>query len=208
LFLFGKDGQHRVWAVLDKQAAHHQRYDVLYLDLDANGDLTATGERFAAAPVADADPAALRNAATFVIGQFREPGSEESRPVHKDFTLTWKPASIRFKMLWRGEKVTMGCYGPEGDTYAQFAASPAAAPIFVPGWDRPLQFEHWMSGRLRRGQDNDFKVFLGNRGDRTGAFTCVNDKFLASDEFVEATLLYVDRDGKQQRVLAKLRERC
>jgi hypothetical protein len=96
LFLFGKDGQHRVWAVLDKQAAHHQRYDVLYLDLDANGDLTATGERFAAAPVADTDPAALRNAATFVIGQFREPGSEESRPVHNDFTLTWKPASIRF----------------------------------------------------------------------------------------------------------------
>ena len=61
---------------------------------------------------------------------------------------------------------------------------------------------------MTRGQSNDFKVFVGNRGDRTGAFLCVDQKFLDKDEYVLATLLYLDADGKEQRYRVKLTERC
>src|SRR5262245_12231038 len=46
LFLFGPKGETRVWAVLDKSRADAPAYDVLHLDLNANGDLTDEGECF------------------------------------------------------------------------------------------------------------------------------------------------------------------
>lgn len=193
LFLFGINGETRVWAVLDRTGERMGVYDLLYVDRNADGDLTGKDERFEAA------------SAKFVIGDFREPGTDV---VHTNFTITWTAQSIRYEMNWAGGPVTMGCFGPAGDTYANFAASPAEAPIFVPGMERPFEFEHWMSGTLRRGKDTDFKVFIGNRGDRTGAFTCVDDKFLTADEFVLAEVICRDRGDKELRWLVKLTERC
>jgi hypothetical protein len=129
--------------------------------------------------------------------------------VHKDCKITWTPKiGVRFKMLWRGSKVTFGGYGPAHDTYAAFAATPAKAPVFVPGWDRPFEFERWIADPLRRGQDSDFKVFVGNRGDRVGAFAAVDDKFLPEGEYVVATLHYTDGSGKPAHAQFDLRERC
>ncbi|MFQ5507352.1 MAG: peroxiredoxin family protein [Planctomycetota bacterium] len=187
LFLFGPGGETKVWALLDKSSAGVPGYDVLWLDVDADGVLGEKGERFAG------------KAGTFKVGDFKE---------HRDFTLRWTEKSVRYSMLWRGEKPTRGGYGPERATYARFATSPEEAPIFVPGYDRPFEFEHWMSGQLRAGQDNDFKVFVGNRGDRRGAFSAVDDKFLPAGEYVVATLLFTTRSGKKARVMTKLRERC
>ena len=48
LFLFGLNGEMRVWAILDKSSAGIAEYDVLYLDVNANGDLTEKGEKFSA----------------------------------------------------------------------------------------------------------------------------------------------------------------
>jgi hypothetical protein len=191
LFLFGVDGKTRVWAVLD--ASGDGIHDVLYLDLNADGDLTGKDERFTG------------KEGKFEIGDFKEPGTDV---VHKEFTITWTEKSIRYRMKWAGEHVTMGCYGPTGDTYANFAPSPKEAPIFVPGTERPFEFEHWMSGTLHRGQVNDFKVFLGNKGDRRGAFTCVDDKFLPAGEKVIAQLVCRDGAGKEQRLTWEMKERC
>jgi hypothetical protein len=102
----------------------------------------------------------------------------------------------------------MGGYGPTRETYQDFAASPAKAPVFVPGYDRPFEFEHWMSGTFQRGQVTDFKVFVGNRGDRTGAFSCVDQKFLPAGAHLLATLLYRDVEGKRRRHQARLTGRC
>ncbi|MGQ0613109.1 MAG: hypothetical protein ACT4PV_05155 [Planctomycetaceae bacterium] len=197
LFLFGRNAETRVWAMLDRSKETAQAYDLLYLDRDADGDLTEDGERI----VGTAQGTGTR----FDIGDFRPPGSDA---VHKEFTLTWTPASVRFRLLWRGAKVTMGGYGPTHDTYAPFADSPAKAPVFVPGSDRPFEFEHWMSGTLFRGRENDFKVFVGNRGSVTGAFSSVDDKFLPDGVFPIATLVCRDKSGKELRVLAKLTSRC
>lgn len=191
LFLFGVDGETRVWAVLDASAKGP--YDLLYLDRNADGDLTGADERFTGKD------------GKFTIGDFKEPKSDV---VHKGFTVTWTPESIRYQMKWAGGPVTMGCYGPTGDVYANFAASPKEAPIFVPGTERPFEFEHWMSGTLLRGEENDFKVFIGNRGDRAGAFTCVDDKFLPKGEHVLVQLVCRDAAGKERRLTAQLAERC
>jgi hypothetical protein len=197
LFLFGKDGEKRVWAILDSSnaAADPPCYDVLYLDRNADGDLTGEGETLRAGD----------KEGVFAIGDFKDPGTGA---VHKDFTITWTEASVRFRMLWRGTKVTFGGYGPTRETYAQFAKTPAMAPVFVPGWDRPLEFEHWMSGTLKRGESTDFKVFVGNRGDRRGAYSAVDDKFLPAGVVPDATLIWTDADGKERRTKFPLPERC
>ena len=191
LFLFGVDGKTRVWAVLDGQQP--ASYDILYLDRNADGDLAGKDERFESKD------------GKFEIGDFKEPGTEV---VHKNFTITWTKESIRYEMKWAGGPVTMGCYGPEPGSYANFGTSPKEAPIFVPGTERPFEFEHWMSGTLKRGETNDFKVFMGNKGDRTGAFTCVDDTFLPAGERVLVQLVCKDAAGKEQRLTAELAERC
>src|SRR5262245_23034851 len=46
LFLLDDAGAARHWFVLDKSKADGKWYDVLYVDLNGNGDLTDPGERF------------------------------------------------------------------------------------------------------------------------------------------------------------------
>lgn len=116
LFLFGVDGETRVWAVLDASAKGP--YDLLYLDRNADGDLTGEDERFAGRD------------GKFEIGDFKEPKTDV---VHKGFAITWTKESIRYEMKWAGGPVTMGCYGPTGDTYANFAPSPRRRPSSSPG---------------------------------------------------------------------------
>jgi hypothetical protein len=202
LFLFGAKGETRVWAVLDKSRADAPAYDVLHLDVNANGDLTDAGERFTRKGTVGAE-------SVFTIGRFVQPGTPAEAPrVHTDFSITWTSSRVSYRMNWNGGPVTMGCYGPDGESYGNFTADPKTAPILVPGHDLPFQFETWMSGDLARGRENSFKVFVGNRGSVKGAFTTVDDKFLKPDEFVIATLIYKDQTGKEKNVRYELRERC
>ena len=204
LYLFGSGGETRVWAVLDRSSAD-QPYDVLYLDRNGDGDLTGADEKLLGRPRQGrtAGPDADHE---FVIGDFRPPGGDAT---HQDFRITWTKASgVRFRMLWRGEKVTFGGYGPSREVYAPFGATPAKAPIFVPGYDRPLEFERWMATPLQRGGETDVRIFVGQRGDRTGAFSAVDDEFLPAGELLVATLRYRSSDGDERRARFELRQRC
>jgi len=185
LFLFGTQGEKRVWAVVDG--------DVLYLDRNADGDLTGATERIAG------------EGRSFKIGDFVDPATGA---VHKAFTITLTDDSVRYTILWRGNAVTFGSYGPEPGSYATLAASPETAPVFVLGTDRPFEFEHWMSGTLARDAVTDFKVYVGHRGSTRGAFTTVKDTFLPPEEYLQAELHYTDAGGKKQRTMVKLKERC
>ena len=195
LFLFGLNGEVRIWAALDSSG--DDGHDVLYVDLDGDGDLTESGERFSG----KSDRGSWR----FEVGELAVPGTDV---VHEDFELTAHAERVSYKMKWRGEKATMGAYGPDSKSYGDFGESIADAPIFVPGYDRPFTFERWYGGTLTPGQTTDFKVFVGNRGDRTGAFTCVDDEFLPDDEYPVATLIYRDRNDEEQQLRAKLTRRC
>ena len=47
LYVLDSERKTKVWAVLDKGEEAGSRYDVLYFDKNANGDLTEEGEKFA-----------------------------------------------------------------------------------------------------------------------------------------------------------------
>ena len=228
MFLFGTDADIRVWAVLDKSSADSPVYDVLYLDRDADGVLGEFGERLSG----KVEGAGTENAsAIFDIGDFAQPTrpekttstppgaqagaaieasarAEEEPRVHESFKLTWTKDSVRYRMMWEGETLTMGTFGPTRDTYASFGKSNEEATILVPGFDRPLEFERWLSGTLTIGGSTDFKVFVGARGSKQGAFSCGDDEFLPKGEYVLATLVYMTEDGDEKRLQCKLRERC
>lgn len=201
MFLFEPRGEQRglqrMWLVLDKSAPDEESYDVLYVDHDGDGVLGEEGERYTGVPKDDGRK--------FEVGELKQPGTDV---VHTEFVLSWTKASVRFRMLWRGETLTMGSYGPYRETYASFGTSPAEATLFVPGYDRPLEFEHWMCDKLRAGAANDFKVFVGARGSQRGAFSCGDQNLLPKGEHAIATLVYTDEEGKEQRVRSELHERC
>ena len=201
MLLFGAHAEKRVWVVLDKSDATAEAYDVMYLDKDADGDLTEDGERIACEVAAKAATPTRR----FVLGDFTDPGTGA---VHTDASFTWTAKRFSFRMKWRGQKTTMGLYGPDSDSYGQLGATPAQAPVVVPGWDRPFEFERWYGGELTRGADTEFKVFVGNRGSGTGLFTCVDDKFLPASEHPIATLLYETKSGERCEVATPLLKRC
>lgn len=201
MFLFEPRGEQRglqrMWLVLDKTKSDARGYDVLYVDRDGDQVLGEEGERYVGA--------AKGEGYTFDIGELRQSGTDV---VHTGFVVIWTKESVRFSMLWRGATVTMGGYGPYRETYAPFGETPAEATLYVPGYDRPLEFEHWMCDKLRAGGATDFKVFVGARGSRRGAFSCGDQQLLPKGEHAIATLVYTDEKGKEQRVRAELHERC
>ena len=202
VFLFGKEKPTAVWAVLDRIKRDSESYDVLYIDLNADGDLTAANERFAGVPPVRIDEE-LRS--TFTIGKFTDPVSSS---IHTDFSITWRANRVSYKMKWNGNQITMGGFGTDPDTYGNFSDSPNKAPVLVPGHDRPFQFQHWMSGSLKMSRENDFKLFMGNPGSGPGTFSCVDDTFLPKADFVFATLIYKDKAGAQHQMKYELRQRC
>ena len=197
LFLFGDRGETRVWAVIARSEEGLKRPDVLLVDLDADGDLTEPNERFRGV--------ASESSVVFTVGDFTPPGSDVT---HTDWKITDYGDFAMFSMNWRGEERTAGGYAPARKQYLGFSKRPEGAPVYVPGHDLPFQFERWMTDALRIGGTTDFKVFVGNRGSVTGAFSAMHQDFLPKDEYVLATLIYTDENGKQQRYASKLRERC
>lgn len=200
-FVFGTNSANPVWAVFDKSSKDGTHYDVLYLDVNADGDLTAAEERF----VGKARTIASETNALFEFPTFKEPGS---RREHTAFTITWRPHRVSASIKWLGDKKMNAGYGTESTNYGRFAASPENAPVYVLGHELPFQFQHWTSGTFTRGKANDFKVFMGNPGRGEGAFCAVDQEFLPKQDYVVATLIYATEAGQEKREQFELKERC
>jgi len=198
LFLFGAEGRTRVWFLLDRSNAAEPAYDVLYIDLDADGDLSEPGERFLGEV-----PEAAPDQRVFRIGDFRPPGTQD---VHGEFTIKWWPEGIRYRMHWRGEDFTQGPFGRTA--YGTLAASIAAAPVFVPGDDLPLRFATWGARPLLRGESTDFRVLVGNQGSGAGTFSAMDITYLDDTALLFATLVYRDTAGREREYVTELRGRC
>src|SRR5262249_2072812 len=99
-YLFRVEAPTRARARLGQSDPKRGMYDLLYLDRNANGDLTEPGERF----VGKKTRYANEDACEFAIGEFAPQGGGAA---HKDFVITWTQSfGVRFKMLWHGEKTT------------------------------------------------------------------------------------------------------
>jgi hypothetical protein len=199
LAAFGPRAQKAVWMVLDKSKPDGARYDVLHIDLDADGDLTGAGERLTAGPDGRFRLAELTDPATGVK--------------HKEFTL--RPGAggadpeVMLGLAWRGKFRLGGGYPQDPEAgYLHFAPRPADAPVLWLHGDGPFRFQRWYGGKLAIGGSDDFKVFLGQPGRGKSAFCAAQEHILPAGEGVLATLVYRDGMGKEKRLACELRERC
>lgn len=199
LAVFGAEQQTRMWVVVDKLSPESTDYDVLYLDLNGDGDLTATEERITTRDDED----------RFVIPRLVDPNTGVE---HTDFTLRVKNGLHPKHMLslrWRGEHKMGGGYpvDPE-DGYMQFAKSVEAAPIVWFNGDGPMRFQRWIRRPLQIGGETTVKVFLGQEGVGDNAFCAFQQYVLEPGELVDATLVYTDKQGKQREADSHLDLRC
>jgi hypothetical protein len=198
LAVFGLKAESRVWMVLDKSKPDADGYDVLHIDLNADGDLTGAGERLK-----------IDDKGLFHVKEFKDPATGVKHP---DFSVRLskdKEPTVMLGMRWR-DQFTFGGGYPEDpdDGYMRFAAKPADAPIIWVNGDAPFRFQRWYGGKLRIGDADDFKVFLGQPGIGRSSFCAFKQHFLPEGEWVKATLIYRDGTGKEKRQVCELKERC
>lgn len=194
---FGPKADKSVWLVLDQSKADSTEYDVLYIDRNANGDLTDTGERLT-----------LDEDGRFRLPTFIDPATGVQ---HGEFTVRTreKEPTVMLSIKWRGETRFGGGYPQDPEKgYMTFASRPEEAPILWVQADAPFRFQRWFGRELHIGKSDDFKVFLGQPGHGHAAFFAAQVHFLPEKDWVRATLLYRDKQGKEQRAVSELRERC
>lgn len=195
----GKSADSRMWMVLDKSKADLKQYDVAYVDLNGNGDLTEPAERFTTTDD--------NGRSSFALPEIVDPATQER---HSEFKLSISSRDTHMiSMLWRGkDKIGGGYPADPADGYMQFAAAQSKAPIVWINGDGPFRFQRWLSGELRIGGSDDLKVFLGQEGVGNSSFTAFQRYVLPIDEPVLATLVYTDADGNEKRAKCQLKERC
>jgi hypothetical protein len=201
LVVFGPNAQARVWMVLDRSKADAETYDVLYADLDANGDLTEPAERF----VGQVEGNNVR----FRLPDLKDPATGA---VHTNFNARVSGASeptVMVSLEWRGQRKMGGGYPEDPESgYLRFGSSPKKAPVMWANGDDPFRFQRWYGGRLPLGGEQDFKVFVGQKGAVANSFWAFQEHFLPENEGVQATLVYRDAEDKERRLTCLLKERC
>jgi hypothetical protein len=199
LLTFGPKASLHVWLVLDKSDAAAEQYDVLYADLNANGDLTEANEKYV-----------LKGEDV----RFRLPDFEDSANdcVHTEFVVRGDPESppkVMVSLKWR-DGFSMGGGYPEDPEqgYMQFAEEVASAPVLWANGDGPFRFQRWYGDKLTIGAADDLKCFVGQLGSGKSSFWAFREHFLPEEEGLQATLIYEDNEGKERRHVCMLKERC
>jgi hypothetical protein len=210
MFVFDLAGAYRVTAVVDKSAPDAPFYDVLYLDLDADGDLTEPGERFAG--VHDKGRADAGLEMSFRIAQIPVPGT---LLVHKKFLMSTAPKKDRsgfwFRMLWDGQKEMSGGYGKLGLNTTAWSESLAKAPIFRPCPLGPLHFATWGDDaiELTRGAATHVNVIAGNPGSGPDTLCVVDENFLDLErDELTVTVICRDKKGETVTETSRIKEHC
>ncbi len=202
LLVFGPSARERIWMVLDHSKRDADSYDILYVDLNANGDLSEPAERL----VGQVERSDIR----FHLPDLKDP---VTGAIHTHFTVrvSGAPAlTVMVSVVWRGRFKMGGGYpeDPDGGGYMKFGDKPASAPVMWANGDSPFRFQRWNSGKLPIGGEDDFKVFVGQPGAGASTFWAFQEHFLPESEGVRATLIYRDAQDKVRRVVCLLKERC
>lgn len=210
LFLFGDAGGVRMWAALDRTAEGHGFYNVLWLDLDADGVLGEEGERFVGKY--DEKRAAAGVAMTITVGSLAVPGAKH---VHEDFMLSTSPKKGRsgfwFRMMWRGKEKISGGYGLTGIDTTEWVDTLADAPVFRPTADGPLSFALWgeRDVKLTIGDATRLCVILGNGGSGPDTLCVLDEEFLLPEkDILMMSLAALDRSGKELSVRTRVTGHC
>jgi hypothetical protein len=201
LLVFGPEAQKRIWIVLDHSKPETENYDLLYVDLNTNGDLTESAEHQVGAMEG--------NQIRFHFPDLKDPATGA---VHTRFGARVSGGSaptVMVSLLWRGQLKMGGGYPQDPDDgYLRFGDKPANAPVLWVNGDGPFRFQRWYGGKLPIGGEDDFKVFVGQQGVGASAFWAFQEHFLPESEGVQATLIYRDAADKERRLMCLLKERC
>ena len=201
LVALGRDARTRIWLVLDKSKPDSERYDVLYADLDGDGDLTDAAERL----IGEAEGDSLR----FHLPDFTDPATAA---VHTGFSVrasSGASPTVMVRLKWQGGFGMGGGYPEDPENgYLKLAESIAAAPILWANGDGPFRFQRWYGKTLTIGGADDFKVFVGQKGVGPNSFWAFNEHFLPEAEGVVATLIYEDEHGEERQAVSRLIDRC
>lgn len=201
LLVIGPAAKTRVWLVLDREKKG-DRYNVLYADLNGNGDLTEAGERFGLE--------AKNTEGRFRLPDLKDPAGDAAHTAFSVRVSDLLDPTIMVSMAWRGGFRLGGGYAeiPSNGGYMKFAAKPRFAPILSANGDGPFRFQTWCSSELTIGAADDLKVFLGQQGLGPSSFCAFQEHVLPDGEGVQATLIYRDAAGKEQRTSYRLNDRC
>jgi len=210
MFVLDPAGAYRVMAVVDKTAPDAPFYDVLYLDLDADGDLTEPGERFVG--VHDKERADAGLEMSFRIAQIPVPGTAL---VHKKFLMSTAPKKDRsgfwFQMLWDGKQEMSGGYGSLGLNTTAWSESLAKVPILRPCPLGPLHFATWGDDpiELKPGGETHVNVIAGIVGSRSDTLCVVDENFLDLErDALTVTVIAKDEKGQTVTETSRIKKHC
>lgn len=201
LVVLGPQQESRLWLIVDKSSPDVANHDVLYIDLNGDGDLTAAKERITRPDV--------KGASRFTLPELVEP---KTGVKHTDFSVRLSGGEKPTYMLslkWRGEHALGGGYPVDpSHGYMSFGKSPQEAPVVWFNGDGPFQFQPWYNEPLVIGQETDLKLFLGQFGAGENTFCAFREHVLPQDEAVLATVIYTGQDGQQREAASFLDRRC
>lgn len=203
LLLFGPAAQTKVWLVLDKSKPDADGYDVLYADLNGNGDLTETSERFTRKGEAASGSFALPDYYDKAMGA-------KHTKMRVNVSGNADAPKVMIGLQWRGKHSMGGGYpGDPGKVdYMRFGESPATAPVVWANGDGPFQFQLWFSDKLVIGGETGVSLFIGQLGVGPSTFWAFTQYVLPENEGVTATLLWRDKDGKEHQEVSQVTGRC
>jgi hypothetical protein len=207
LFLLDEAGEFRVWAVMDKSAADVPAANVLYLDMNGNGDLTEEGERF----VSSRDAVGIEErGAVITVAAVPVPGKKLRHEEFRFSVFAKGPRTgICFNLKWAGREPMYGGFGLSCMNWTPWGATIAEAPVFHPNPYGPLSFALWGEPVLKLEDDNNVNLFAGNRGSGSAAYSVVTDKFLApGKDRVFVTVVAKDGEGREVRLRTEITGHC
>lgn len=203
LVVFGPQMKTSVWMVLDKSAPSQSQYDVVYVDLNANADLTDNGERITTV-------IGEHGESRFKLPDFTDPATGET---HTEFSLRCSPQDDAYQMVsvkWNGKQKFGGGYtqNPDKETYSLFASAPHNAPILWLNGDGPFTFQRWYTEPLEIGRETDVKLFIGVPGVGPSSFCAFQVHALPEGEGIQGVLHYNTKAGEQRRSAFALMNKC
>ena len=202
LLVLGSGAKGRVWMVLDKSTVEQPFYDVLYIDVDGDGNLGEPGERFEEKP----DKAGARSTE---VGRIAIPGcglvleNVVFRNYHAE-----EPPFVLLSMRVNGKVDLHGGY-ESGKAGLRFAESPEKAPILHADPEGPLAFLLYDGAELQIGHSQGVRIMVGAAGSGGSTFMAVDENFLnLKEDKIFVTLIATDRAGKEIRARTRINGHC
>lgn len=223
LFILDPKGEFRAWAVLDRSRKGLDWPDVLYFDLNGNGDLTETRERFVQAPI---NPEMFDAAGGFgwvdiPVGDIPVPGTSLKHTQAKIYMHVARGCAptIRFFLKWDGQVgmaagwATRSFFKDDTSVSTPWGNSPATAPVFRPTIHGPIAFGYYLAGpdgaELKIGGTTEVRLVAGPRGSNADALAALPETWidLARDRIV-LTLQTKRPDGSEVREQSQVQGHC